>query len=123
MLRYFNTYGHIMTKTGQISVDSTTSNYGFYEVVLQPHLRSARPAVVDSVDTIDMGDDPLLFDDFGNSSADDNSERLSVPKQLKKMDLTEKKEEGETEQGKPKRSLFDKILGRKKEEKDKDVQN
>jgi hypothetical protein len=70
-----------------------------------------------------MGDDPLLFDDFGNSSADDNSERLSVPKQLKKMDLTEKKEEGETEQGKPKRSLFDKILGRKKEEKDKDVQN
>ncbi|ULT22130.1 hypothetical protein KUH03_21790 [Sphingobacterium sp. E70] len=44
-----------MTKTGQIGVDSTTSAYGFYEVLLQPHLRAARPAVVDSIDTLDMG--------------------------------------------------------------------
>jgi len=38
------------------------------------------------------------------------------------MDLTEKKDEETGEQDKPKRSLFDKILGRKKEEKDKDAQ-
>jgi hypothetical protein len=121
MLRYFNTYGHIMTKTGQISVDSTTSNYGFYEVVLQPHLRAARPAVVDSVDVFDMGDDPLLFDRLESSSPADNLESVSVPKKLKQMDLTEKKDEEASEQEKPKRSLFDKILGRKKEEKENDA--
>jgi len=46
---------------------------------------------------------------------------VSVPKKLKKIDLTEKKEEEAVEQEKPKRSLFDKILGRKKEEKDNDA--
>lgn len=122
MLRYFNTYGNIMTKTGQISVDSTTSNYGFYEVVLQPHLRAARPAVVDSLDIFDMGEDPLLFDRLDGSSPGDDLENVSVPKKLNKMDLTEKKDEESGEQDKPKRSLFDKILGRKKGEKDKDAQ-
>ncbi|MGE8381640.1 MAG: biosynthetic peptidoglycan transglycosylase, partial [Sphingobacterium sp.] len=119
MLRYFNTYGHIMTKTGQIGVDSTTVAYGFYEVVLQPHLRAARPAVVDSIDTLDMGDDPLLFDDLGSGGATDNLEGVSLPKTIKKMSHPEKQDEETAEPEKHKRSIFDKILGRNKEEKEK----
>ncbi len=119
MLRYFNIYGHIMTKTGQIGVDSTRSAYGFYEVVLQPHLRAARPAIVDSIDTLDMGDDPLLFDDLGNGAQGDNLEGVSLPKTIKKMSHPEKQGEEATEPEKHKRSLFDKILGRNKEEKEK----
>jgi len=77
--------------------------------------------VVDSVDVFDMGDDPLLFDRLESSSPADNIESVSVPKKLKQMDLTEKKDEEATEPEKPKRSLFDKILGRKKEEKQNDA--
>ncbi|MGJ1409558.1 transglycosylase domain-containing protein [Sphingobacterium thalpophilum] len=118
MLRYFNTYGHIMTKTGQIGVDSTTSNYGFYEVLLQPHLRPPRPAVADSVETIDMGEDPLLFDDLGGGTPASSLESVSVPQNLKKMPLTKKGQEASAEEEKPKRSLFDRLLGRNKEEKE-----
>jgi len=89
MIRYFNTYGNIMVKTKQIGVDSTVSNYGFYQVELVPHLRSARPAFVDSVqtDTLDLeeGEDNFL-------NLDETTEAH-------------------------KRSLFDKLLGRNKEEK------
>ncbi|MDM1293751.1 transglycosylase domain-containing protein [Sphingobacterium sp. N143] len=119
MLRYFNTYGYIMTKTGQIGVDSTRSNYGFYDVVLLPHLRSARPAVVDQVDTVDMGDESLLFENLESTSPADNLEGISLPKSLESKSLPEKQTEETTEKEKPKRSLFDKILGRKKDGKEK----
>ncbi|HCU44126.1 MAG TPA: penicillin-binding protein [Sphingobacterium sp.] len=89
ILRYFNTYGHIMVKTKQISVDSTMSNYGFYQVQLVPHLRSARPAFVDSLqaDSLDIG--------VGEDSFLDLDETTDAHK----------------------RSIFDKLIGRNKEEK------
>ncbi|UIR56123.1 transglycosylase domain-containing protein [Sphingobacterium sp. SRCM116780] len=88
MLHYFNTYGHIMVKTGQLGVDSTVSNYGFYQVELLPHLRSARPAHVDTIDSLDF-----------------------------ELDEGEEIFPDETEHTKEHtRSIFDKLLGRNKEE-------
>jgi hypothetical protein len=88
MMRYFNTYGSIMVKTGQIGVDSTVANYGFYQVQLVPQLRSARPTIVDTAQTdelnVEEGDDVFL-------------------------DLNETTEEH-------KRSMLDKLLGRNREE-------
>lgn len=78
-----------MVKTRQIGIDSTVSNYGFYQVELVPHLRSARPAFVDTLqtDSLDIGEDEDSF-----------------------LDLDETTEAH-------KRSIFDKLLGRNKEEK------
>jgi len=78
-----------MVKTKQISVDSTMSNYGFYQVQLVPHLRSARPAFVDSLqaDSLDIG--------VGEDSFLDLDETTDAHK----------------------RSIFDKLIGRNKEEK------
>ncbi|AIM38868.1 penicillin-binding protein [Sphingobacterium sp. ML3W] len=88
MMRYFNTYGSIMVKTGQIGVDSTVSNYGFYQVELVPHLRSARPAFVDTTnsDVLDIEDRDDEFLNINETTEDH------------------------------KRSVFDKLLGRNKEE-------
>lgn len=56
MYRYFNTYGNIMVKTGQLARDTTVANYGFYTVSLQPHLRPNRPAglELDTLQQLDM---------------------------------------------------------------------
>jgi len=82
MLRYFNTYGSILAKTGQISVDTTVANYGFYQVQLQPHLRPARPAgLIDSLEQQEIQEEFMM----------DQEEKM-------------------------KRSIFDKIFGKKKEE-------
>src|SRR5690606_19653409 len=43
MQRHFNTYGSIMNKRGQLADEVVPANYGFYQVVLQPNLRPARP--------------------------------------------------------------------------------
>ncbi|MGJ1369010.1 transglycosylase domain-containing protein [Sphingobacterium spiritivorum] len=86
MSRYFNTYGNIMVKTGQLSRDTTVANYGFYTVVLQPHLRPSRPA-------------GMPVDSLQNMNMDDEQEEM-----IKELESEEKE----------KRSLFDKILGRKK---------
>ncbi|WP_240903186.1 transglycosylase domain-containing protein [Sphingobacterium sp. SGG-5] len=50
--RHFNTYGYIMSKVGDLNNVAVPENYGFYEVVLQPRLRPARPAFVDTIDTV-----------------------------------------------------------------------
>ncbi len=50
VLKHFNTYGYIMTKRNQLEGESVPGNYGFYEVLLQPGLRPAKPkGVVDSM--------------------------------------------------------------------------
>lgn len=47
--RHFNTYGSIMNRRGQLTDESVPGNYGFYQVVLEPNLRPARPkGVVDT---------------------------------------------------------------------------
>ncbi|MEJ5055013.1 transglycosylase domain-containing protein [Sphingobacterium sp. MYb382] len=47
--RHFNTYGYIMMKRGQLNDEAVPASYGFYEVLLQPNLRPARPiGVVDT---------------------------------------------------------------------------
>jgi len=61
----------------------------------------------------------LLFDDLGNGGAADNLEGVSLPKTIKKMSHPEKQDEETAEPEKHKRSIFDKILGRNKEDKGK----
>ncbi|MBE8722804.1 transglycosylase domain-containing protein [Sphingobacterium pedocola] len=46
--RHFNTYGYIMNKMGELKNISVPDNYGFYDVVLQPQLRRAAPAIRDT---------------------------------------------------------------------------
>lgn len=49
LLRYFNTYGSIMAKRGQLADESVPESYGFYQVQLRESLRPPRPAgLVDS---------------------------------------------------------------------------
>lgn len=49
--RHFNTYGHIMTKVGDLTNVEVPEYYGFYQVLLQPRWRPAAPAIVDTADT------------------------------------------------------------------------
>ncbi len=85
--RYFNTYGNIMVKTGQLARDTTVANYGFYTVSLQPNLRPHRPAglEVDSLQGIDVDIDAEQED------------------KIRELELQEKE----------KRGLFDKIFDKK----------
>lgn len=46
--RHFYTYGSIMTKVGELNQIEIPEDYGFYSVLLQPRLRPAAPAVVDT---------------------------------------------------------------------------
>lgn len=64
MLRYFNIYGNILLKTGQIAADSTQANYGFYQVQLQPHLRPIGPAIqLDSLDLLLPQEEEIAIED------------------------------------------------------------
>ncbi len=51
VLRHFNTYGYIMTKVGDLNNVEVPTNYGFYEVLLQPRLRPPAPVFLDTADT------------------------------------------------------------------------
>lgn len=51
--RYFNTYGYIMNKRGQLQDEEVPEAYGFYQVQVQPHLRPAAPRFV-ATDTVDV---------------------------------------------------------------------
>lgn len=41
--KHFNTYGYIMSRRNQLQDEQVPEAYGFYQVVLQPNLRPARP--------------------------------------------------------------------------------
>ncbi len=49
--RHFNTYGYIMSKVGDLNNVDVPEYYGFYSVLLQPRLRPAAPAILDTTDT------------------------------------------------------------------------
>lgn len=62
--RHFNTYGYIMNKVGDLKGQDVPANYGFYEVVLQPALRPAAPAFVDTSYTDVIDEHELLIQEM-----------------------------------------------------------
>lgn len=82
--RHFNTYGSILSLRGQLNDVEVPEGYGFYNVVLRPNLRPARPqGVADTVttDIHDMADEidieeeqrrKLLERLFGKPNGDEN---------------------------------------------------
>lgn len=71
--RHFNTYGYIMTKVGDLKEVGVPTNYGFYDVVLQPGLRPPAPLIRDTVSVDVVDEHERLIEEMEREEADKKS--------------------------------------------------